>query len=220
MTAILTMQDVTKSFGTGHTQVTAAKHINFTMEENELVAVIGPSGSGKSTFLTLAAGLQMPSEGVVQVGDQPLHQLSKKELVQLRFHEIGFILQNTNLVPFLTVKKQFELINKINKNKSTKYVELLESLGIKELMDKFPQELSGGEQQRVAIAIALYHDPQIILADEPTASLDSERAFDVMRILAKECKRTRKGIIIVTHDERLLSYCDRVVRMKDGVLTN
>ncbi|MDV5039139.1 ABC transporter ATP-binding protein, partial [Enterococcus faecalis] len=197
------------------------KELSFAVQPGEFVAVIGPSGSGKSTFLTIAAGLQAPTSGEVIVGGQSLNKLTKKQRLAQRFQKIGFILQSSNLVPFLTVEDQFHLIEKVDKSRKNSELkeQLLETLGLKELRNSYPRDLSGGERQRVAIACALYHEPDVILADEPTASLDTEKAFDVVQLLAKEAKEKDKGIIMVTHDERLLKYCDRVVRIRDGELT-
>ena len=199
----------------------ALKELSFAVQPGEFVAVIGPSGSGKSTFLTIAAGLQAPTSGEVIVGGQSLNKLTKKQRLAQRFQKIGFILQSSNLVPFLTVEDQFHLIEKVDKSRKNSELkeQLLETLGLKELRNSYPRDLSGGERQRVAIACALYHEPDVILADEPTASLDTEKAFDVVKLLAKEAKEKDKGIIMVTHDERLLKYCDRVVRIRDGELT-
>ncbi|HCU0714467.1 TPA: ABC transporter ATP-binding protein, partial [Enterococcus faecalis] len=204
-----------------HTEVIALKELSFAVQPGEFVAVIGPSGSGKSTFLTIAAGLQAPTSGEVIVGGQSLNKLTKKQRLAQRFQKIGFILQSSNLVPFLTVEDQFHLIEKVDKSRKNSELkeQLLETLGLKELRNSYPRDLSGGERQRVAIACALYHEPDVILADEPTASLDTEKAFDVVQLLAKEAKEKDKGIIMVTHDERLLKYCDRVVRIRDGELT-
>lgn len=218
MTKVLELINVKKRFGSGHTEVTALNESSITINEGEFVAVIGPSGSGKSTFLTIAAGLQEPTEGDVAIAQKNLKELSKKELLDLRFKQIGFILQSSNLVPFLKVIDQFKLIEKVDKSKRNvaKREELMKSLGIYELRHKYPRDLSGGERQRVAIACALYHDPAVILADEPTASLDSEKAFEVVELLAHEAKAKNKGIVMVTHDERLLKYCDRVIKIRDG----
>ncbi|MDN6470246.1 MAG: ABC transporter ATP-binding protein, partial [Enterococcaceae bacterium] len=203
------------------TEVIALKELSFAVQPGEFVAVIGPSGSGKSTFLTIAAGLQAPTSGEVIVGGQSLNKLTKKQRLAQRFQKIGFILQSSNLVPFLTVEDQFHLIEKVDKSRKNSELkeQLLETLGLKELRNSYPRDLSGGERQRVAIACALYHEPDVILADEPTASLDTEKAFDVVQLLAKEAQEKDKGIIMVTHDERLLKYCDRVVRIRDGELT-
>lgn len=221
MANVLEMKNIYKKYGEKHTEVIALKELSFAVQPGEFVAVIGPSGSGKSTFLTIAAGLQAPTSGEVIVGGQSLNKLTKKQRLAQRFQKIGFILQSSNLVPFLTVEDQFHLIEKVDKSRKNSELkeQLLETLGLKELRNSYPRDLSGGERQRVAIACALYHEPDVILADEPTASLDTEKAFDVVQLLAKEAKEKDKGIIMVTHDERLLKYCDRVVRTRDGELT-
>lgn len=221
MANVLEMKNIYKKYGEKHTEVIALKELSFAVQPGEFVAVIGPSGSGKSTFLTIAAGLQAPTSGKVIVGGQSLNKLTKKQRLAQRFQKIGFILQSSNLVPFLTVEDQFHLIEKVDKSRKNSELkeQLLETLGLKELRNSYPRDLSGGERQRVAIACALYHEPDVILADEPTASLDTEKAFDVVQLLAKEAKEKDKGIIMVTHDERLLKYCDRVVRIRDGELT-
>ena len=221
MANVLEMKNIYKKYGEKHTEVIALKELSFAFQPGEFVAVIGPSGSGKSTFLTIAAGLQAPTSGEVIVGGQSLNKLTKKQRLAQRFQKIGFILQSSNLVPFLTVEDQFHLIEKVDKSRKNRELkeQLLETLGLKELRNSYPRDLSGGERQRVAIACALYHEPDVILADEPTASLDTEKAFDVVQLLAKEAKEKDKGIIMVTHDERLLKYCDRVVRIRDGELT-
>ena len=221
MANVLEMKNIYKKYGEKHTEVIALKELSFAVQPGEFVAVIGPSGSGKSTFLTIAAGLQAPTSGEVIVGGQSLNKLTKKQRLAQRFQKIGFILQSSNLVPFLTVEDQFHLIEKVDKSRKNSELkeQLLETLGLKELRNSYPRDLSGGERQRVAIACALYHEPDVILADEPTASLDTEKAFDVVQLLAKEAKEKDKGIIMVTHDERLLKYCDLVVRIGDGELT-
>jgi len=221
MANVLEMKNIYKKYGEKHTEVIALKELSFAVQPGEFVAVIGPSGSGKSTFLTIAAGLQAPTSGEVIVGGQSLNKLTKKQRLAQRFQKIGFILQSSNLVPFLTVEDQFHLIEIVDKSRKNSELkeQLLETLGLKELRNSYPRDLSGGERQRVAIACALYHEPDVILADEPTASLDTEKAFDVVQLLAKEAKEKDKGIIMVTHDERLLKYCDRVVRIRDGELT-
>lgn len=212
-------KDVMKTFKDGDTMIEALKETNFSVEKGEFVAIIGPSGSGKSTFLTIAGGLQAPTAGEVLINDQPFSDQKEKNRAKLRFKEIGFILQASNLVPFLTVKKQLKLVDKVSKeNKTQSAQDLFTQLGIDKLQNKYPEDLSGGERQRVAIARALYHDPTIILADEPTASLDSEKAYEVVKILAQETKEKNKATIMVTHDTRLTDYCDRVLVMEDGVL--
>ncbi|ALS36356.1 putative ABC transport system ATP-binding protein [Enterococcus rotai] len=211
---------VDKQFLDGDTTIEALKSTDFSVEKGKFVAVIGPSGSGKSTFLTLAGGLQTPTNGEVKINSEAFSKENEKIRSKIRFSEIGFILQASNLVPFLTVEKQLRLVDKVKKEKTDmeKVNKLLTELGIEKLKKKYPDEISGGERQRVAIARALYNDPSIILADEPTASLDSDRAFEVVKILARETKEKNKATIMVTHDQRLIEHCDEVYVMKDGVL--
>ena len=219
---VLEFKNVTKSYQDGNKEIEALKETNFKIEEGQFIAIIGPSGSGKSTFLTLAGGLQTPSKGQIIINGKDYTNLSEKERAKLRFNDIGFVLQASNLVPFLTAKQQLELVDRINKKKRQtlqNQKSLFKELGIDHLENKLPKDLSGGERQRLAIARALYNNPAIILADEPTASLDSDRAFEVVDLLSKECKEKNKSIIMVTHDNRMIEKCDHVYRMKDGILT-
>lgn len=220
MMAVLELKQVKKTFGSGHKQVEAMKETNFTADRGELIAIIGPSGSGKSTFLTIVGGLLTPTSGAVIINDQNLADLNEKERSKIRLKEIGFILQASNLIPFLTVANQLKLLDQVKKENMTKkqLEELYEDLGIGDLRTKYPSDLSGGERQRVAIAKALYSNPSIILADEPTASLDSDRAYEVMELLKNETKNKNTTTIVVTHDIRLVGYCDKVYKMTDGVL--
>ena len=219
---VLEFKNVTKSYQDGNNEIEALKETNFKIEEGQFIAIIGPSGSGKSTFLTLAGGLQTPSKGQIIINGKDYTNLSEKERAKLRFNDIGFVLQASNLVPFLTAKQQLELVDRINKNNKQTIQDkhsLFKELGIEHLENKLPKDLSGGERQRLAIARALYNDPAIILADEPTASLDSDRAFEVVELLSKECREKNKSIIMVTHDNRMIEKCNHVYRMKDGILT-
>ena len=219
---VLEFKNVTKSYQDGNKEIEALKETNFKIEEGQFIAIIGPSDSGKSTFLTLAGGLQTPSKGQIIINGKDYTNLSEKERSKLRFNDIGFVLQASNLVPFLTTKQQLELVDRINKKRKQTLQDqktLFKELGIDHLENKLPKDLSGGERQRLAIARALYNNPAIILADEPTASLDSDRAFEVVDLLSKECKEKNKSIIMVTHDNRMIEKCDHVYRMKDGILT-
>ena len=219
---VLEFINVTRSYQDGNKEVEALKETNFKIEEGQFIAIIGPSGSGKSTFLTLAGGLQTPSKGQIIINGKDYTNLSEKERAKLRFNDIGFVLQASNLVPFLTAKQQLELVDRINKKRKQTLQDqksLFKELGIDYLENKLLKDLSGGERQRLAIARALYNNPAIILADEPTASLDSDRAFEVVDLLLKECKEKNKSIIMVTHDNRMIEKCDHIYRMKDGILT-
>lgn len=214
------LKNVKKNFKDGDETIEALKETNFSVDKGEFVAIIGPSGSGKSTLLTIAGGLQSPSSGEIWINGQTLSEKKEKARAKVRFEEIGFTLQASNLVPFLTVKKQLELVDKVTKGKNNKSgLDLLSRLGLDKLIDKYPDELSGGERQRVAIVRALYNDPSIILADEPTASLDTEKAYEVVKILVKEAKEKNKATIMVTHDLRLVDFCDKVYLMQDGSLS-
>ena len=215
---MLKFENVMKSFKDGNRTIEAVKNTNFEINKGDIVALVGPSGSGKSTFLTMAGALQTPTSGNILINNQDITEMKQKALAKVRMSEIGFILQATNLVPFLTVKQQFTLLKKKNKNvmSNEDYEQLMKQLGLNSLLNKLPSEISGG--QRVAIAKALYTNPSIILADEPTASLDTENAIEVIKILRDQAKQREKACIIVTHDERLKAYCDRSYHMKDGVL--
>lgn len=218
---LIEAKNVSKTFQDGSKEIEALKDTSLSIEAGEFVAIVGPSGSGKSTLLTILGGLQQPSEGEVLIDEEDFSEVSDKDRTELRFKKIGFILQASNLVPFLTVENQLRLVDKVDGDKfdQEKADNLLEALNIEDLRDKYPNDLSGGERQRVAIARALFHEPSVILADEPTASLDTERAIEVVEILARETKDKDKATIMVTHDERLIGYCDKVYSMEDGKLT-
>lgn len=217
---MLKFENVIKSFKDGDQTIEAVKNTSITFNKGECIAIIGPSGSGKSTFLTIAGALQTPTEGDVQINGKSISGMKSKELANLRLNEIGFILQTSNLVPFLSVKQQFQLLKKSKKDvmADSELDELFEKLSLTKVRNQLPSELSGGQKQRVAIAKSLYTNPSIILADEPTASLDTENALKVMQILKEETEQRMKTCIIVTHDERLTEYCDAVYKMTDGIL--
>lgn len=216
------LKNINKSFGTGTSKVHVLKDVNFQAEKGELVLVLGPSGSGKSTFLTITGGLQTPSSGEVKLNEQPIGSMTKKSMEKTRLDKIGFVLQAYNLVPYLTVKEQFTLVDKVKpvgNISSSQLTELLGVLDIADTIDKYPAELSGGQNQRVAIARALYTDPEIVLADEPTASLDTDRVKDVGNLLRTLAKEQDKAIVVVTHDLRLKDYADKIYQIMDGKMT-
>ena len=221
MKTILKMENVKKSFGSGHNEIQALKGIDLAVNKGEFVSIIGPSGSGKSTFLTIAGGLQSPTSGNISINGLDFTPLSEKKRSKLRFKEIGFILQSSNLIPYLTIEEQFLLIDKINHEKLTskKGIELLKSLDILDLKDKHPSDLSGGERQRAAIARALFNEPNLILADEPTASLDTEHAYQVVELLRQEAHLKNKATIMVTHDQRMIKNSDSIYKIEDGLLS-
>lgn len=218
---MLVFKNVTKTFKDGNQTIEAVKPTSLQFEKGELIAIVGPSGSGKSTFLTMAGALQTPTHGEIFINDKNITNMKQKQLSNVRMNDVGFVLQSTNLVPFLTVKQQFQLLKKSKKDVMhlEAYQALMHQLGLTELENKLPSEISGGQKQRVAIAKALYTNPAIILADEPTAALDTENALEVIQILQKLTTERDKICIIVTHDERLTQYCDRVFYMEDGILS-
>ena len=219
--AAITLTNVSKIYGKGIAEVKALKDINFTANKGEVVLIVGPSGAGKSTFLTIAGALQKPTTGTVVVDGKDISDISAKAANKLRLDKIGFVLQAYNLVPYLTVKEQFTLVDKVKKENNMSHQaldELMKQLGIDMLVNKYPNEISGGQKQRVAIVRALYANPAIILADEPTASLDSEKVEEVGKLFKDLAQKQDKALIIVTHDMRLKKYANKTYQMIDGRL--
>ncbi|MDF3333557.1 ABC transporter ATP-binding protein [Lacticaseibacillus rhamnosus] len=215
------LKNIIKNFKTPTSDVEVLKNVNFSADAGSLSLVLGPSGSGKSTFLTIAGGIQTPTDGIVTTAGKNLEQLSGKARDALRLDKIGFVLQSYNLVPYLTVGEQFKLVDKIKPKGNLGQAalsELLDDLGIANLVNQYPASLSGGQTQRVAIARALYPDPAIVLADEPTAALDSPRVAVVGQLLADLAHKHNKAIVVVTHDVRLEKFADRKFTLLDGKL--
>ena len=220
--AVIELKNVKKVYGKGNAQVEALKNINFKADKGEVVLIMGPSGAGKSTFLTIAGSLQRPTSGEVLINGEDISDFSAKKRNELRLNRIGFVLQAYNLVPFLTVEEQFTLVDKVKKQNNLSRDELndlLKQLGITDLVKKYPSELSGGQQQRVAIARALYANPEILLADEPTASLDTKNVEEVGQLFKDLAKKRDKAVMLVTHDPRLEKYADHIYEMMDGQMT-
>ena len=220
--ASIQLKNVTKRYKDSERETIALDQVSLTVDKGEFVAIIGPSGSGKSTFLSIAGALLKPTDGEVFIKDKAISSLNEKELAHVRLEQIGFILQTANLIPYLTVLDQLLVVVKmkgaITEEMKKIATELLEDLGLGMKLKKYPNELSGGERQRVAIARSFVNNPDIILADEPTANLDTARAHEVVQLISKEVKSRNKAAIMVTHDERMLKYCDRVYRIEDGIL--
>lgn len=218
----LVLDNISKVFGDGDTSVKVLDHVSLHVKAGEFVALVGPSGSGKSTFLSIASALLSPSSGRIILGGEEINDLSPKQMNRIRMEKIGFIFQSSNLIPYLTVRDQLllipELAGTLNEKAEKRADDLLKRLGLAHRKNNYPESLSGGERQRVAIARAWMNDPEIILADEPTASLDSERGRAVVQMLADEVKLRDKAAIMVTHDRRMLDLCDRVVFIEDGKL--
>ena len=221
--AAVRLTGVSKTYGRGRTAVAALRDASLTVMPGELVAVMGPSGSGKSTLLAVIGGLLTPDTGTVVVGGVEVTALSRGSRARYRATRVGFVFQSLNLVPFLTARENLLLMASLAGTTRTaarrRAGNLLAELGLEGRERDFPGQLSGGEQQRVAIARALIHEPAVLLADEPTASLDTERGYAVAVLLAREVRRRRTAGVLVTHDPRMASVADRVVRAADGSLT-
>ncbi|MBO0603598.1 ABC transporter ATP-binding protein [Sporosarcina sp. E16_3] len=219
---ILKLENISKVFGDGNTENRVLSNISLSIKRGEFVALVGPSGSGKSTLLSIIGALLSPSDGQLFLDNQALHSMTKKQQNQVRAKNIGFIFQASNLISYLNVREQLNLmvaISKLDKEEAKKRIDaLLRDLGLHQKEHHYPKELSGGEKQRVAIARAFMNNPSIILADEPTASLDSKRGRQVVEMIATEVQSRNKAALMVTHDERMLDLCDRVYHIEDGNL--
>lgn len=220
MALALETQTVSKHYESAGQAIRAVDEVTVNIKAGEFVALIGPSGSGKTTLLALLAGLLRPTGGNILIDGYPLWQMNDMERTRFRAEKIGFIFQSSNLVPYLNALENVELMLKLNgrldKAGREWARELLDQLGLKDRMSNLPSQMSGGQQQRVAIARALVHEPAVVLADEPTASLDTERAFQVVQTLGTLIHAQKRAGIMVTHDLRMCRYVDRVIRMTDG----
>lgn len=212
---IVKFQDVVKTYGTGEGMQTAVDHISFSIDEGEFVVILGQSGAGKSTVLNMLGGMDQPSEGTVIVDGREVSSMNDKQLGSYRADVIGFIFQFYNLLPSLTAHENIALVKSIVKNAGNAD-ELLKLVGLEHCRDKFPSQMSGGEQQRVSIARALAKNPQILLGDEPTGALDSETGVIVLELLQKLCRERGKTVILVTHNADIAKCADKVIRMKNG----
>ena len=216
---MLEARDITVRFS----ERTVLDDVSLTVADDEMMLLVGPSGSGKTTLLTVAGALLRPTSGSVRVGGTEITDLSDKDLAAFRRDEVGFVFQSVNLVPFLTAKENLLVVrqfggSRIDNDAKDRADQLLDELGLEGRGGSLPSQLSGGQQQRVAIGRALMNDPALILVDEPTSSLDSELGKQVMDLLEREIKGRGVAAIIVTHDERVLDYGDRTVRIVDGAL--
>jgi putative ABC transport system ATP-binding protein len=222
MTLALQVSDLTKVYGTGHTAVNAVTDASLELSTNEFIALVGPSGSGKTTLLSMVGGLLAPTSGSVIVGNTDIGELSNRDRTTFRSRSVGFVFQAFNLVPFLTARENLTMMASISGSDrgiiEDRATELLDELGLDKREKNLPEELSGGERQRVAIGRALVTDPDLILVDEPTASLDSERGAQVVDMLASEIRTRGKAGIMVTHDLRMVDYADRSMNISDGSL--
>ncbi|WP_080872111.1 ABC transporter ATP-binding protein [Oceanobacillus timonensis] len=223
---LFTMKNVQKTFAHGDVEEKILKGIDITLPEGKITALTGASGSGKSTLLTIAAGLQTASGGQISFEQQELTSMRNEELRQIRAKAFGFIFQFAHLVPFLTVREQLDLMLETAESPLSKQVrkkeikQVLELVGMWKRKDAYPASLSGGEKQRVAVARAIIHSPQVLFADEPTASLDSKRSEEVMQLIQKLSKERNITVLMVTHDTDILDFVDHVVEMRDGKMVS
>lgn len=222
MPLALEVKNVVKTFQSDSGEIRAVDDVSFAVEAGEFVALVGPSGSGKTTMLSILAALLTPTDGQVLIDGTDLARMSETERVVLRRQKIGFTFQSNNLIPYLTARENVELMirlnNKFDRAAKVRSSELLARLGLGDRLNNLPAQMSGGQQQRVAIARALIHAPTVVLADEPTASLDTERAFQVVQTFAALIHENNRAGIMVTHDLRMCQYVDRVLQMRDGKL--
>lgn len=219
----LQVKQLIKTFGEGSTKTEVLKGIDLTIEPGEFVILSGASGSGKSTLLSILGGLLSPTDGDINYEQQPLFSSSKQNS-ERRLSEISFIFQSSHLVPYLSVIDQLIIVGReagMSKKIAYRRAEkLLSDIGLYERMNAYPHMLSGGEKQRVAIMRALMNNPKVLLADEPTASLDAKRALSVVKMIKKEISNNQMCGIMVTHDQRLFEYADKVIYLEDGLIKN
>ncbi len=222
--ALLELNKVKKIYQQGKIEVPALRGIDLTVEQGEFTTIFGPSGSGKTTLLNMIGCLDTPTEGEIRLNDKKVSDLSRKELAMTRRYNIGFVFQSYNLIPVLTAYENVEFAIRLTDHTSEsqmkeKVLKMLAEVGLKGLESRRPNELSGGEKQRVAIARALVKEPKLVLADEPTANLDSETAAGVVDIMRKMNKELNTTFIFSTHDPMVMKYANRFINLKDGMIS-
>ncbi len=206
---------VYKRYQTGEIVINAADGVSFGIEKGEFCLIVGASGAGKSTVLNLLGGLDACNDGKIRVAGKLISGLSEKELIEYRRNDVGFVFQFYNLIPNLTALENVELSSQIVE-KSLKPEKVLEKVGLKERMDNFPSQLSGGEQQRVSIARALTKNPKLLLCDEPTGALDYKTSKQIMKLLQRTCRETGTTVVVITHNGALADMADRIITMRSG----
>ncbi|MEJ2595301.1 MAG: ABC transporter ATP-binding protein [bacterium] len=217
---VIEIKDLVKIYNTSEVKVKAVNGITIDFEEGEFTAVVGPSGSGKTTFLNMLGGLDRPTSGSVEIGGTDIWNLSSRKLIDFRMNNIGFVFQSYNLIPVLTAGENVEFIMHLQgrpkKERENRTKELLEAVGIGDRLKSRPAKLSGGQQQRVAVARALASRPQFILADEPTANLDSTSTSELLELMAVMNRKYKTTFIFATHDQRVMDKARRIVTIEDG----
>ena len=217
---VIEIKSLTKIYNGGEVQVKAVNGIDIDFKEGEFTAVVGPSGSGKTTFLNMLGGLDRPTSGKVVIGGEDIWQLNSRQLIDFRMNNIGFVFQSYNLIPVLTAGENVEFImqlqGKSKKDRLQRTKDLLEAVGIGDRINSRPAKLSGGQQQRVAVARALASKPEFILADEPTANLDSHSTTSLLELMSQMNKKYNTTFIFATHDQRVMDKARRIVTIEDG----
>jgi putative ABC transport system ATP-binding protein len=218
----LHLEGVRKVYGAGDNEVVALDHADLDVARDEILALVGPSGSGKTTLCSIAGGILSPTKGHVVVGGDDITGYSPKQLTTFRQEKVGFVFQAVNLVPFLTARENLLVVDELGRRRGAaakaRADQLLEELGLTARAKNLPGQLSGGERQRVAIGRALMNDPVLVLFDEPTSALDTKLGESVMELIRTEMKAREIAAIVVTHDERMVHYADRVAHILDGRL--
>lgn len=217
MSELIKFKNVKKTYNIGEKSFNALDGVDFSIDKGEFVVILGPSGAGKSTLLNILGGMDSATSGKITIGDEEISKYNDKELTNYRAENIGFIFQFYNILPTLTVLENVELINDVVKNpKDAK--EILKRVGLEKHYNKFPNQLSGGEQQRVSIARAIAKDPLLLLCDEPTGALDSKTGVEVLKLLKQQCDSNngKNTVVIVTHNSLIAEVADCVIRLKNG----
>ncbi|MCP5497307.1 MAG: ABC transporter ATP-binding protein [Leptospiraceae bacterium] len=221
---LIEVNNLKKVFKQGDINVEALRGVTFQVMEGEFSALVGPSGSGKTTMLNIIGALDYASDGNVSVDGINLNDLKNKQLSEFRLQKIGFVFQAYNLIPVLTVLENVEYVltlkNVPKKERLKRCHDILKEMGLEELSERFPKQLSGGQQQRVAVARALISDPKVVLADEPTANLDSKNADVLLDIMQEMCKSKKTTFLFSTHDERVMKRAGRLIKLRDGNIEN
>lgn len=215
--AFIEVKNLSKIYQMGEVKIKAIENVSFSIDEGELVVILGPSGAGKTTILNILGGMDSPTSGNIVVDGTDISKYNRKELTKYRRYDIGFVFQFYNLVGNLTALENVELANQICKNPRDSK-ETLKSVGLEGRMDHFPAQLSGGEQQRVSIARALAKNPKILLCDEPTGALDSKTGKMIIELLQDTCHKTKTTTIIITHNAIIAGIADKVIRVKNGTI--
>lgn len=215
MKTIVRMENVSKTYVTGDTKVNAISDVSFTVNEGEFVVILGESGAGKSTTLNLLGGMDTVTSGNIFIEDCNISEMTKRQLTKYRATDVGFIFQFYNLIPSLTVYENVRIVNEVCENNLDAKT-ILESVGLSDRLNLFPNQISGGEQQRVSIARAVCKNPKILLCDEPTGALDSQTGVKVLRLLQEMSDKYNKSVVVVTHNAKIAEIADKVIKFKDG----